>query len=351
MAFTFASSCAGSRALASTSPGYSLVGIYVAPSGTIDVLPDGRLVALSGDSVLVQDALHASTYTSVGSIQAGFVGSFGASFFRVSPDGTRFVVGNGEFGTGAAIGLGTFGDLGGSPATLESLAVDNFDAHWAPSGLLYVAGAGALGAGVVEVTPGATFGSSTSRSIITNIGGPGGAASGGITVDGTHLYTANGFDFSPSDGSLTGDVHAFALSDIASAISPLDFEADGTHVARVLSGNDLAFDVLGNLVVAGGDFFGEQGFVSVLDASAVASTLGGGPFATSADGQQLNPNPGETFYNSRYNASTQEILIFSQGTVYRYAIPSPAGSFALVLGLIASRRRRRDPIGVETGAE
>ena len=345
----FASLLATTEACASGSTGYSLVGSFSAPAGAVDVLADGRLIALVGDSVVVQSALHASSYATVGSIQAGFVGSFGPTFFRVSPDGSRFAVGNNVFGPGAAIGLGSFADLGGSPAALESLAVDNFDAHWAPSGLLYVTGGGSAGSTVSEISPGATPGTSTVRTIINNIGGAGGGGSGGITTDGTYLYTANGFDFAPGDGTLTGAIRAFPLSDIASAVAPIDFESAGVAVARSLSGNDLAFDALGNLVVAGGDFLGEQGFVSVLDADAISLALTGGPDASSADGQQLSPNPGETFYGARYNAFTQEILVFSQGTVYRYAVPAPAGSLALVFGLLASRRRRRDAIG--TGAE
>lgn len=325
-------------------PAYTLVGTFElpGPGAAFDLLPDGRALAIAGDTFYVQDSLHGSTWSAAGALPAGSVSSFGATFLRISPSGARIAVGDNRFGDAASVHFVDWSALTPGSATAPvSIASPNFEASWRDEDRLLVSGFGAE-AVVNQITLGTT---PETRTLIHDFAG----ASGGVLTDGTHLYTANGFAF--GGGSLTGDIRAFALSAVDSAGSPLSFELDGQSVALALSGNALDFDGSGNLLVGGGDTMGGpggMGFAAVIDADALAAALLGGPMATPA--LQLFPGDASHSYSTRYNASTGEILVsfydntnlIGGNTIYRYAVPAPGAAAAVGLtGLVAARRRRR----------
>ncbi len=321
-------------------PAYSLVGSFSLPTGAqaFDVLADGRVIAIKGGDIFEQVARHSSAFSRLGGVDPaifeGPFGNFGAGFLRRSPDETTLAIGdNGAQGLVHFVNFAALDPTPSSQTPTQNIPVPNTEAHWASDGRLYVTGAAAESI-VTEILPG----SMTSRVVVNNIGG----ASGGVTTDGTYLYTGNGFDFGPG-GSQTGDVRAFALSSLDLRAAPVDFENGGVLVARSLSASSLGFDSLGNLLVGGGDFAsGDQGYAAVIDGARIAAALGGGPEAAGAD-LELAP-AGEQFYAIRLNDSTGELLVSSFGsdTVFRYAVPGPASASmcALVLGLAGARRRR-----------
>ncbi|MCA9298875.1 MAG: hypothetical protein KDA28_07405, partial [Phycisphaerales bacterium] len=115
---------------------------------------------------------------------------------------------------------------------------------------------------------------------------------------------------------------------------------DMIAVADDLSASPLSFDGLGNLLIGGGDLFGgtEFGYAAVVDGDEIDDALAGGAIASST--LRLDPNPGEAFYSVEYNATTDEVLVFSAGTMYRYAVPAPA-SFAVLMTTVLWRRSAR----------
>lgn len=329
-------------------PPYSLVGSYQLPVGatTFDVMPDGRLVALRGGEILTQDGVNSGSFSALGSVDPaifdGLFGNFGASFVSLSPDGSTLAIGDNNALN--RVHLLDFAALGGDPLVLTHTTivggVANDQAHWVNGSTLMVTG-GLFGspASVTRITA-PTLTSITVAQVISNIDG----ASGGVTSDGTYLYTSNGFA-SATATSTTGEVRVFLLTDLlGSAATPIDFEASGIPVAHALSASSLGFDALGNMLIGGGDFLGEQGFVSVVDQSAIAVALIGGPIAPDSAELRLTPAGATDFYNVRFNDFTQEILItaFGSSAVYRYAVPAPGVGVGLLMGggLFALRRRR-----------
>lgn len=329
-------------------PPYAQVGSFELPASTTayDVLPDGRAVAVAGSDIYLQDVASQSGFTRIGAVAPGLISSFGASFLRLSPDGSTIALGDNDFGPGATVLTLAFASLDTGSATMPAIwSSDNTDACWLDADTLVVSGSGFAGTMVREID----LGTATSRVLIENIDG----ASGGITSDGTYLYTANGFDFSPT-GSNTGEVRAFSLADIA-ALTPgtaLDFEAAGVPVADALSGASLGFDPYGNMLIGGGDAFGsppDAGYAAVVDGASIAAALLGGPIAPDAAELRLTPRLASDSYFTRFNAATNELLIsyydnttFSGGlTVYRYAVPAPGMLiFTGTWFAFAARRRR-----------
>lgn len=309
-------------------PNYQLVGTFALPTGTAsyDLMPDGRAMAIVGSSIWAQSSVNGSGFGLAGSVPGGAVSAFGASFLRINPSGTRVAIGDNDFGPGAGVfvfdpaGLSTL-----TPAVGSTYAIDNYDAHWASDGTLYVSGGNFTDTLVtrLDAQTGA-FGA-----VVSGVAG----ASGGVTSDGTYLFTANGFAF--GGGSATGDVKAFALASLTPG-APVNFEGQGTLVASVLSGNTLGFDGVGNLLVGGGP----GGFAAVVDGTQVQAALAGGGAAGTLLG--LSPTLEDTHF-IRHNPATGELLVttFGDSTVYRYAvIPGPASGLAVVAGVLARRRRR-----------
>lgn len=327
------SSAASVTALAA--PSYSLVSTFDLPGGidTFTVAPSGLIYASSGNDILIQDSINSGSFSLAGSVPSDLLNSFGAGFISVSPDGQTIALGDNNIGAGASVLLlPSSGLIPGSTAPTTAVASPNFNAAWGSNSTLFVTGGDFGSPSVVTAIDTVT---GTSSVVIDNIDG----ASSGIAVSNGRLYTGNGFSY--GGGTQTGDIFAFELDDLDAG--SVNF-ADGTLVANALSAGSLGFDAHGNLLVGGGDFSGEIGFASVIDALAVDSALAGGPIATSADGQMLSPiDDPSAFYSIRFNPVTEELYVstFGSSTVFVYAIPAPGAASLLALaGLTLSRRRR-----------
>lgn len=322
-------------AVATAGPAYSLVSTFELPSGidTFSIAPSGLLYAASGNDILIQDSINSGSFSLAGSVDAGQISSFGASFISVSPDGQTIAIGDNNIGSGASVLLlPTSGLTPGSSTPTTSVASPNFNAVWGDNSTLYVTGGDFGSPSSVTAIDAVNF---TSNVIIDNIDG----ASGGIAVADGRLYTGNGFAY--GGGTSTGDIFAYDLADLGGG--PVNF-TDGTLVANVLSAGSLGFDAQGNLLVGGGDSGGQIGFASVIASSAIEGALAGGPIAGPLDGQQLAPTGDpNAFYSIRFNPVTEELYVttFGSSTVFVYAIPTPGGAAVLALaGLVATRRRR-----------
>ncbi len=324
---------------------YSLVGSYALPSGAagdfnpvpVDVLPDGRLIGVASDGrILVQSAVNSGSYLQAGSVDgaifSGLFGNYGASFVSVSPDGSRLAIGdNGAFNRVHFVGMAAL-----SPVTTSAtVAVDvpNFDGAWADGSTMYVSGYGAT-AGVWRVDAAGL----TSTQVISN---PTGGA-GGVAIRSGRVFSGDGFN--PSDGGApTGNVRAFDLAALTGATSAIDF-GSGTLVADALSASPVRFDSWGNMLLGGGDFFagsGDFGYAAVVGSDAILAALGGGGAAPDSSELRLSPAGGFAYYGVGFNEFTGELLVFADGTAYRYAVPAP-GTFGLLglAGFVAFGRRR-----------
>jgi hypothetical protein len=315
-----------------TLPAYTLVGQYAAPSGVWNIGPDGRLWSINSAGVISrQDSLNAAGYSAVGSVPAGTVASFGASFISVSNTGT-LAIGDNNFGANARVHFVSSGDLSTGAATpTRSLLLGNYAGVWSGSDLLVAGAPGPGGAPAVwRVTNTATT-SPTSSVLITGVG----AGSGGVALRGDTLVT--GVGFSTAGSPVTGEVRSFSLSSLINS-GPATF-LSGSVVGTVLSASSMAFDPLGNLAIAGTDFSNfpsVSGFVRVID---------GDNFGT---GVTLAPAGTDRSYSVRFNAVTNEYLVSASGTIYRYAIPTPGTAAALGLAGVMVAARRRS--GVRTRA-
>lgn len=322
---------------AAAGPGYTLVGSYALPAGTsvFDLLPDGRAIALVGGELRAQAAPNSTSFSTIGAFNPSLLNSFGPSFLRVSPGGTRIAIGDGNFGGTANVLLLDSAALNPSaPSTAAIIPSANFDGRWLDESTLFVSGA-TFGDSLVNRIDAASL---TSSTVIAGIGG----GSGGVAFRGGSLITGAGFDFDPGVGVETGDLRAFDLAALSGSGAALDFASAGAPLGRVLSAASLGFDDLGNLLVGGGDFSGENGFAAVIDGLRVSEAFSGGPLVSSADGQQLAP-AGPQYYGITSSAATGELLVraFGTDTIYRYAVPAPAGAVMLISSLVWGSRRRR----------
>ena len=337
-------------ALASV-PSLHLAGSFNKPVGPFDLLPDGRMVVLSGSDVLVQASAFSSTFSVAGRVAPGFISSFGAAFISVSPDGSRAAIGNGEFGAGARLGMLDLNSLSPAASTTPmSTPMNAFSGVWLSGSELLVAGAETTGSAVSSVNAD----SLARRVVVSNIGG----SIGGVTVSGGWLFASNGFDFDPTSGSNTGEIRAAVLADVLGSPTAIDFENSMTPVARVLSASYLDVDSAGNMYAGGGDLFGgsgDFGYAAVIDRAEIDLVLAGGA-GTGVGGLAgvalavLPPGvPLSASTALRHNAATGEALFsffdndtFTEGpTVFRYAIPGPASWLVVAGGFFVSARRRR----------
>lgn len=320
-------------------PPYQLVGQFAAPSGPFDVLPDGRVLFLSGNQFLAADVRSASAAQVLGSVDGAAISSFGASFVSVSPDGSTIAFGDNNFGPGARVHLLATASLSsGGPSSTRSAAAPNAEAVWTGGSTLFVSG---FGSGpVVTRIDAATL---ETRTVIANIG----EGTGGVANDGTHLYVGLGYD-GPS-GTRTGEIRAFDLASVEAAGLPgggggaaLDFFG-GTLVGKALSGSSLGFDANGHLLAGGGDFLagGDAGSAAVLDRAGIERALAGGPIDAIGAQLRLAPAGPFGFYSIKFDRPTGELLVSDGTTIFRYAVPAPgAGAMVISAGLLASRRRR-----------
>jgi hypothetical protein len=313
-------------------PSYQLIGQYTGPAGwhAFDVMPDGRVLFMTGHEFRAADVRSPASATLLGRVNPAIVSAFGPSFVSVSPDGAAIAIGDNNFGAGAAVHVLSVSTLDpGAPSGTEAFAAPNTEACWSGS-TLFVSG---FGSGPVVTRIDLAAG--TMQTVLTAIGD----GNGGVAVRDGRLFVGVGFD--ASGGTTTGQVRAFDIATIEAA--PAAF-ASGTLVARALSGASLGFDAGGNLLVGGGDFFSgsnDVGAAAVIDGAGIAAALAGGAIDPIASQLRLSP-AGAWFYGIRFNSATSELLVAANGTLYRYAIPGPGTAGVIMLvGLAAARRRRR----------
>ena len=332
-----------------TPPPFGPVGSF----GTLgDNLADGRMLAVTGNTVFVETAVGSRDFRVVASFDSAYSGgSVDPAFVRTSPDGSRIAVGLG-FGRPLAVfdtsSLGTIG----SPSMLTSantryFDVPHYDAAWRNGNELAINyGSSGFTSGVSLLDVDSPVGSPVNPTIITNIGG----GSSSVAFDSTgRLYTANGFD-TVGGGSDTGHIRAFEAS--AWAGSAVDFESDGVFIGDVLSGVSLGFDNTGNLLVGGGDFGAEfdGGYAGVISAGAIGDAWLGTPIDRfdSNDLRMLDPlGTGFGFFVTAYNEVTGELIVidndFGTGISTWYAtVPAPplASIGIMAFACSASRRSR-----------
>lgn len=326
---------------ASAAPPFEYRGEHRGPGGAFDVLPDGRLIGMAGDEVLVETALGSGTFDVAGFFDSGLIGEFGASFLSLSPDGTRFIVGDGRFG-GARVYEVALSDLNGGSVLHRSFVHENYSAAWYDNDRLAISAADPnTFLGEVRILD---LGTGLSTRILTLDG-----ASGGVSFDRDgRLFTGNGFDILPG-GSQTGDIRAFDAADIAEILSGqrghFEFADSGRFIGRVLSAAGLGFDAAGHLFIGGGDFnIGEFNYFALADASALARALSGGVPLQPLDLFRDDPEPDPfSFYSARFNTITGEWLVASGSslTLYRFAeVPAPGTIVLAAAGLLAAGRRR-----------
>lgn len=302
---------------------YTPNGSFTLPNGTWGIAPDGLIWAITPNAtILRQTALNASTYTPVGSLPAGTIPTYGASFLSISPDGTRLAIGDNNFGPAARIYFVSTTDLGPTPSPTTSVLSPNYAGAWLGS-QFYVSGAG------IDFVPFVSRISFTNNTtdpvptrILTGIGG----ASGGValinTPTGPRLYTGVGFE---GNGLPAGDIRGFDLLSLVTSHSPTNY-ATGTPIpgGPALSASTLTFDANGTLLVGGFD-----------GGAALAINI------VTGDRTALSPAGTTGGYHVAFNTLTNEALITHNGIAYRYTIPTPATAMILgAFGLLATPRRR-----------
>lgn len=325
-------------------PPLEYVGSQGGPGGAFDVLADGRLIGMNGESVFIETAVGSGQFMDMGSFDAGLISEFGASFVSVSPDGSRFVVGDGRFG-GARVYEVALADLNGGSIVHRSHQHENYAATWYDNDRIAISAADPntfLGeVRILELASGAS-------TRVVSLDG----ASGGVAFDASgNLFTANGYDFIPG-GSATGEIRALLAGDIAEVLSgqrgAIEFATSGQFIGQVLSGSDLGFDAAGHLFIGGGDIDrGAYDYFAVAEDAAVQRALAGMGALDWPDLFVDDPDESPfSFYSARYNALTGEWLVASGSSslLYRYApIPAPGALLSLGAGLVIMlQRRRRD---------
>lgn len=311
-----------------------------------DFLPDGRRVAVTGNSVYIESAARSGVYDVVGVLDAAEMGSStDPAFIRVSPDGSRIAIGGGFMKPVAVFATSSLGGPG-SPSALTSGAVasyfdvGHYDAEWQDSSHLALS-AGDFGspAYVSLLDVSSNTNAPVNPVIISGIMG----FSAGIAFDAAgRLYTGNGYDADPKTGSGTGTIRAFAPSLWAGGAA--DFETAGSLIGEVLSAGTMHFDLDGNLIVAGGEAGVDFGYVGVINADAIAAALAGsGPIDPSdlLTLRRLDPlGTGSGYFSANFDPSTGELFVID-GTRWYATIPAPAAAGLLVVAGTASVRRRR----------
>ncbi len=313
---------------------YAPLSSVVLPSGTdvFDIQPDGRLLVLVNSTVFLESETASGTFLPAGVLPGAGSLDFPA-FLRVSPDGSRFAVGDGF----SLVGVFSFPALAGTWFTAS-----HYDGEWWDQTRLALSGSGSGAVTLLDTTspnPAAPL----NPVLIQNTG-----VAAGIAFDSAgNLFTGNGFGTLPF---LTGEVRAFPHVDWKAVLgggSPLDFLSDGILIVDVLSAASLGFDAEGNLHVGGGDLFGggKAGFVALVRANVVAAALsedGPADINNPEEVRRLDPDPQNTseFYSVTYGTGTGRLYIqdFGSANAHVFGVPEPApaisGASAVLMGML-----------------
>ncbi len=310
-----------------------------------DFLLDGRIVAVTGANVYLERSARSGVFDVVGILDSAEIGAAtDPAFIRVSPDGSTIAIGAGLQKPVAVFGVASLGSPG-APATLTSgsvaryFDVDHYDAEWQDGSHLALSATVGGASFVSLLDTSSDTAAPTNPVVVSGIDG----FSGGVTFDAAgRLYTGNGFDTSP-DGSNTGTIRVFSPESWSGG--PVNFETGGTFIGDVLSASSLAFDLEGNLVVAGGNVGVDSGYLGVVHADALAAALAGmGPIDPSDPMQLRRLDPlgtGLGFFGSALDPATGE-LFATEGSTWHGTIPAPTGATLLLGACVMAARRRRD---------
>jgi len=295
------------------------------PGFNFDVLVDGRLMGISDNELFMETGVGTRIFKSQGPLPGLKTGPYGPSFFKVSPNGSRFAVGDGN----GNIGIFNMADLSG-----KWFAMGHHDAQWADDVILVVT-QGEFGkpsqvswVDVVDQKAGQTL-------LIQNIGG----APAGIAFDSQgNLFTGNGFKSKgPSD---TGTVKYFPRTLWRSAMKshrPLDFETQGQVIVDILSASSLGFDHQGNLYVGGSDVFGEGkdvNFASLIARGALDEAIRNNVPIDAANARavhRLDPDRqnATSRYTLNFNPVSRELYLSSEGRIYVCRLENVVGGDSL----------------------
>lgn len=314
----------------------------------IDVLPDGRIIALSGANVFIETAVGSKTFPATpNATLAGLNLGSAAAFLRVSPDGSRIAVGNNGGPSFSDFRIGVYATADFSGQVFSGLP--HYDARFFGNNELIISRGGATFAdpsSVVALDVTQDPMSAVTRLLVSGIGG----ASAGVFVDAAgRLVTGNGFQ--NSGPSQTGDIRSFGPGEWQPGLSggpAVNFETGGTLVARLLGAASLGFDSEGNLLVGGGEFNGQPDYAGIVRASRYLDTLAGmaSPVTASemVDLRQLFPQPVSVFssHSWTWNPVLGEgyLTRFGESTTW-VVVPEPVSVVLLAAGGAVLLRRRR----------
>lgn len=345
----------------------SLVSSFAIPNEggeAMTVTPDGRVVTVDSSGVVsLETQFGSGQFQNLGELPNADFSSFGVGFAAVSPDGSTLAVGNSggaEFNN-YQVGIFALEDLSGG----RWLATRHYKGTWWDNrNLILSAGIFGSPSTVIVLDSQSSLADTPETTLIVEgIGG----ASGDVTLDAQeNLLTANGFQ---GDGpSEAGAVHQIAASSWKAAFNserdPVNFETEGTPLARALSGASLAVDASNNLWIGGGITFGsnlESDFVAVVTAEQIAKIEAGelAPRNSRDNGSLLRIDPDINTSSQTFSAfsvpARERVLLRENSTnnvfVYRLdsATPAPAlgglGGLALLgtglAGSAALGRRRK----------
>lgn len=261
-----------------------------------DVLRDGRLITSDGNAIQIENSYGSRQFTQVGAVPSAV-----PSFMRVSPNGTRVALGDGDR---------VFVFDPNALSTYKTFEASNFDAEWVDDAKLAISSVGEVDRGTVVKVLDVSSGAITT--IIQAIAG----SPAGITIDQSgNLYSGNGLGFDPS---ATGIIKAFPKSEWMAPLSGgsvINFESSGTLVVNLLSAAFLGFDKQGNLYVGGGDVATgtDKGYAAIVSKSAIEEALAGGSPVSSASPvtklQRLDPDPYDNFWFVNSNWVTGELYL------------------------------------------
>lgn len=310
----------GAKALASDIGGYGLRGVAPLPSAgafqdMFDVHPDGRVIVVAANDVYIETSPGSRHFELRGALPGeGGPVSYPA-FVRVSPDGTRFAVGN----SFDAVGVFDVQTLAGT-----WFFVGHYDAEWFDAVHLAIRDAGDMT--LLDTT-------SDPKAPVNPRFMTGGPFSAGVAFDATgNLYTGTGLKLNgPSE---TGWVKGFAYARWREAVeggSLIDYEAEGVQVCDVLSAASLGFDASGNLHTGGGDFAtGDVDALGIVAAEAIeAAWRGEGPADNDDPDEVRRVDPDGTndsnWYDATHNAALGELLVRDAWTSLAYVYTVGSG--------------------------